>query len=182
MSDDRRAKSDYDGTANPDTPWPDDEDGAAEHDDRGDESLTGRDRTPYEPNPAKRGTWIAAIVALLGVAVLAEAVLLELAAGQFWNDVLVGATLLVAGAYNYYRRSNAEFGSIGVAVLVALLGLWLVTSPFLLGTGTGIAETTSDLGFWTDVVAGLLALGLGSYSAYAIRDRRRRVDVRRTAT
>lgn len=172
--------SDYDGTENPDTPWRDD--GASEDDNRGDEGLTGGDRTPYEPNPDERGAWISAAVGLLGVAVLVQALVLELTAGQFWNDVLVGTTLLVAGAYNYYRRSNEEFGSIGVASLVALVGLWLVASPFLLGTGAGVAETASEVGFWTDVVVGLLALGLGTYSAYAIRDRRRRVDVRRTAT
>ncbi|MDF9746779.1 hypothetical protein [Natrinema salsiterrestre] len=37
--------SDYDGTENRDTPWPGDEDGASEHDGRGDDELTGRDRT-----------------------------------------------------------------------------------------------------------------------------------------
>ena len=183
MSDhDATEKSDYDGTANPNTPWPDDEDGASERDDRGDDELTGRDRTPYEPNPAKRGTWLAAIVGLLGIALVVQALLLELVASQFWNDVLIGATLLAAGAYNYYRRSNAEFGSIGVAALVALVGLWLVASPFLLGTGSGGVETATDLAFWTDIIVGLLAFGLGSFSAYEIRDRRREIDVRKTAT
>ncbi|PGF17479.1 hypothetical protein CP556_16120 [Natrinema sp. CBA1119] len=172
--------SEYDGTENPETPWRDD--GASEDDGRGDDELTGSDRTPFEPNPGERGTRLAAAVGLLGLAVLVQALVLELAASQFWNDVFVGATLLVAGAYNYYRRSNEEFGSIGVASLVALLGLWLVASPFLLGAGSGIAETASDLGFWTDVIVGLLAFGIGSYSAYAIRDRRRHADVRRTAT
>ncbi|WP_222918807.1 hypothetical protein [Natrinema sp. SYSU A 869] len=174
--------SDYDGTENPETPWRGDEDGASEHDGRGDEELTGRDRTPHEPNSAERGTWIAAVVGLLGLVLLAEAVVLELAASQFWNDVLVGATLLLAGAYNYFRRSNREFGSLGVASLVALLGLWLAATPFLLGTGLGVTETTSDIGVWIDIVVGLVAFGLGSYSAYTIRTRRRQVDVRRTAT
>ncbi|WP_226479295.1 SPW repeat protein [Natrinema amylolyticum] len=174
--------SDYDGTENPETPWRGDEDGASEHDGRGDEELTGRDRTPHEPNPDERGTWLAALVGLLGLALLVEAVVLDLAASQFWNDVFVGATLFLAGAYNYYSRSNREFGSLGVASLVALLGLWLVAAPFLLGTGSGATETASDVGFWTDIVVGLLAFGLGTYSAYAIRDRRRRADVRGTAT
>ncbi|ELY66889.1 SPW repeat domain-containing protein [Natrinema versiforme] len=174
--------SEYDGTANPETPWRGDEDGAAEDDARGDDGLTGGDRTPHEPNPDERGKGLSAVAALLGLAVVAQALALELAAGQFWNDALVGATLFVAGAYNYYRRSNEAFGSIGVAALVAILGLWLVASPFLFGTGSGVAETANDLGFWTDIVAGLLAVGLGSYGAFRIRKRRRDVDVRRTAT
>ncbi|QLK26560.1 SPW repeat protein [Natrinema zhouii] len=172
--------SDYDGTENPETPWRDD--GETEDDNRGDDGLTGGDRTPYGPNPDERGTELSAIVGLLGLALIAQALVLELVATQFWNDIFVGATLLVAGGYNYYRRSNEEFGSIGVASLVALLGLWLVASPFLLGSGSGIAETASDLGIWTDIIVGLLAFGIGSYSAYVIRDRRRHVDVRRTAT
>lgn len=172
--------SDYDGTENPGTPWRDD--GETEDDNRGDEGLTGGDRTPYGPNPDERGTELSAVIGLLGLALIAQALVLELVAAQFWNDSFVGATLLVAGAYNYFRRSNEEFGSLGVASFVALLGLWLVASPFLLGSESGIAETASDLGFWTDIIVGLLAFGIGSYSTYAIRDRRRHVDVRRTAT
>ncbi|MFC6767157.1 SPW repeat domain-containing protein [Natrinema soli] len=172
--------SEYDGTENPETPWRDD--GDSEDDNRGSEGLTGGDRTPYRPNPDERGKRLSGIVGLLGLALLVQALVLELGATQFWNDSFVGAILLVAGAYNYYRRSNEEFGSIGVASLVALLGLWLVASPFLLGSGSGIAETASGLGFWTDILVVLLAFGIGSYSAYASRDRRRAVDVRRTAT
>jgi hypothetical protein len=178
----RTTMSDYDGTENPDTPWRGDEDGASEHDGRGDDGLTGRDRTPFEPNRAERGTWLAAVVCLLGLALLVEVVVLELGGGQFWNDVLAGTTLLGGGAYNYYRRSRAEFGSIGVACLVALVGLWLVASPFLLGSAPGVVRTAGSAAVWIDIVVGVLAFGLGTYSAYAIRDRRRRVDVRRTAT
>jgi len=172
--------SEYDGTENPDTPWR--EDGTGKHDTRGDEGVTGGDKTPFEPNPGERGTRLSAAIALLGLAVLGQAFVLELAAGQFWNDVFVGATLLITGAYNYARRANGDFGSTGVAVLAALVGLWLVAAPFLLGAGSGGVETTSDPGFWTDIVAGLLAAGLGTYSAVRIRSRRRAVDVRPTAT
>ena len=173
--------SQYDGTDDPDTPWR--EDGTSEEDNRGDGEMTGRDRISFQPNPDERGKWLAAAVGLLGAALLLEALVLDLVASQFWNDALIGATLLVAGAYNYYRRSNEELGSLGVAVLVALLGCWLVASPFLFGSGAaGVAETASDLGFWTDIVVGLLALGLGAYSAVEIRGRRRDATVRQTAT
>ncbi|MDS0474738.1 hypothetical protein [Natrinema sp. 1APR25-10V2] len=170
--------SEYDGTDNPDTPWR--EDGASEEDNRGDEAMTGRDRTAFSPNPDEDGKWLSAVVGLLGAVLIAVAVVLDPVASQFWNDVLIGATLFVAGAYNYSRRSSEELGSLGVAVLVALLGLWLVASPFLFG-GNGGVEAATDLGFWTDVVVGLLAAGLGAYSAIGIRGRRRDATVRDTA-
>ncbi|QLG47999.1 hypothetical protein [Natrinema halophilum] len=174
--------SEYDGTDNPTTPWR--EDGTSENDNRGDDELTGRDRTEFEPNPNRRGTVISAVVSLVGCALLVEAALLELVASQFWNVVLVGATLVAAGGYNYVKRSNEEFGSLGVAALVVLLGLWLVASPFLLGTGTtvSIAEIAVGLDFWVEVIVGLLAVGLGGYSAYGIRVRRREATPRETAT
>ncbi|WP_455449511.1 hypothetical protein [Natrinema thermotolerans] len=172
--------SEYDGTENPDTPWR--EDGTGEHDNRGDDGVTGGDKTPFEPNRAERGTWLSAAIALIGLAVFGQAFVLELAAGQFWNGVFVGATLSIAGAYNYVRRTNGAFGSMGVAVLAALVGLWLVATTFLLGAGSGGVETASEPGFWIDVVAGLLATALGTYSAVRIRNRRRAVDVRPTAT
>ncbi len=171
--------SEYDGTDNPDTPWR--EDGTSEEDNRGDGAMTGRDRIAFGPNPDEDGKWLSAVVGLLGVVLIAVTVVLEPVASQFWNDVLLGATLLVAGAYNYYRRSSEELGSLGVAVLVALLGLWLVASPFLFGGDAGVVEAATDLGFWTDIVVGLLALGLGVYSAAEIRDRRRNATVRETA-
>ncbi|QCC60196.1 hypothetical protein DVR14_20915 (plasmid) [Natrinema thermotolerans] len=177
---DLEAMSEYDGTENPDTPWR--EDGTGEHDNRGDDGVTGGDKTPFEPNRAERGTWLSAAIALVGLAVLGQAFVLELAAGQFWNDVFVGATLSIAGAYNYVRRTNGAFGSMGVAVLAALVGLWLVATTFLLGAGSGGVETASEPGFWIDVVAGLLATALGTYSVVRIRNRRRAVDVRPTAT
>ncbi|WP_408958432.1 SPW repeat protein [Natrinema sp. 74] len=170
--------SEYDGTDNPDTPWR--EDGTSEEDNRGDEAMTGRDRIAFEPNPGERGKRRSAAVGLLGLALLAAAVVFDPVASQFWNDVLIGVTLVTAGAYNYDRRSNAELGSLGVAILVALLGLWLVASPFLFGEDAGVGAATG-LGFWTEIIAGLLALGLGTDSAVRIRSRRRDASVRDTA-
>ena len=127
----------------------------------------------YETNPDERGKWISALIALLGAWLIVEAVIFDLAATQFWNDVLVGALLLAAGAYNYYRRTNERHADAGAATLAALLGLWLVAAPFVLGVDAGAAETANDLAFWNDVVVGLLAFVLGVYSAYTGLSRRR---------
>ncbi|WP_436344189.1 SPW repeat domain-containing protein [Natronorubrum sp. FCH18a] len=154
----------------------------AKHDERGGADAIDRDRIEYDPNPDKRGLWLSAIIAVLGGWMVVQAVAFDLAASQFWNAVFAGAALLAVGAYNSYRRSKAEFGSAGLAVFAALVGLWLVAAPFLIGPGEGIVAAQSDVGAWNDVVVGLLTLGLGLYSASKIRDRRRDADARQAAT
>lgn len=154
----------------------------AKHDERGHGGdRTDRDAIEYEPNPNERGTWLSAVVGLLGLSVLVQAVALDLVASQFWNAVLVGTALLVLGAYNAYRRSNRELGSAGVATFAALVGLWLVASPFLLGSEPGLVAATNEVGAWISVGVGLLAFGLGTYSAATVRKRRRNADARATA-
>lgn len=130
------------------------------------------DADEYDPNPGERGKWISAIIALLGLWMIVEALWLDLVPGQFWNDVVVGALLLVVGGYNYSRRANEQLGSAAAAVVAALVGLWLVVAPFVLGGGE-VGLSTNEVGFWNDIVVGLVVLALGAYSAYEIRDRRR---------
>lgn len=137
------------------------------------------ERGEHGPNPGKRGKWLSALVALLGLWMIVQAFGVDLTASQFWNDILVGALLLVVGGYNYSRRSDERFANTAAALVAAVAGLWLIAAPFLLGTEAGLTETANDFGFWNDVVVGLLALGLGAYSAYRARDHRR--DARRTA-
>ena len=161
---------------------PVDHDPDAAHDERGGADATGRDRIEYGPNPGERGTRLSVAIALLGAVLIGQAVWIDVAAGQFWNDVLVGAALLSIGAYNTVRRSRAELGSAGLATFAAVLGAWLVAAPFLLGAGDGLVATPSGTAAATDIVVGLSTVGLGLYSAAKIRDRRRAADARPTAT
>lgn len=136
------------------------------------------DRTDHAPNPGERGKWISALLALLGLWMIAQAIALDLTASQLWNDVAAGVLLLAIGAYNYSRRSDERLASTAAAIIAALVGLWLIAAPFVLGTGTGVTETVNDAGFWNDILLGLLALGLGAYSAYKARDHRNDTDTR----
>ena len=136
-------------------------------------------RNEHDPNPGERGKWLSAVIAVLGLWMIVQAFLFDLVATQMWNDVIVGALLAAVGAYNYYRRSDEQLGNLGAAAVAALLGLWLIAAPFVFGADTGFAEAVNELGFWNDIVVGLLALAAGAYSAYKIRDRRN--DARRTA-
>ena len=151
-----------------------------EHDTRERTHESTSDR--HHPNPDESGKWISALIGLLGLWMIVQAFWFDVVPAQFWNDVIVGVLLLAVGGYNYYRRSNEEIGSVAAASVAALLGLWLVVTPFVLGTDIGFTETTNDLAFWNDVVVGLLALGLGAYSAYEAREERREAAARRTTT
>lgn len=139
------------------------------------------DRTEHGANPDESGKGISALIGLLGVWMILEAFLFDMVATQFWNDILVGALLLAVGGYNYYRQSNEEIGSVAAASVAALLGLWLVVAPFVLGAGFEAPEAINDLVFWNDIVVGLVALLLGAYSAYQSRDEHRDA-ARRAAT
>ena len=154
----------------------------AKHDARGGADATDRDRIAYDPNSGHRGLWLSVALGLLGIWSIVGAVVLEVGAAEFWNAVLVGATLLAIGAYNAYRRRTAELGSAGLAVFAAILGLWLVASPFVVGPGEGALAATSEVGAWNDLVVGVLAVAIGGYSAAKTRDRRRAADARETAT
>lgn len=124
----------------------------------------------YDENPAEQGKWASALIALAGVWLLVEPFLIApIVAGNFWNDIVVGALLVVLGGYNYYRRANEDLGNTAVAGLAALLGLWLIVAPWVYGIDTGSGEVVTELGFWNDVVVGLVVLALGAYSAYETR-------------
>ena len=131
-----------------------------------DEEYDARD---VDTNPAERGKWVSALVALLGLWMVVEPFLFEMTAANFWNDIIIGLALIALGAYNYYRRADERLGSVAVGVFVALLGLWLIAAPFILGIDAGVSEATGAT-FWNDIVAGALALILGAYSAYEARD------------
>lgn len=134
------------------------------------------------PNPDESGKGVSAVIALLGLWMVLQAIVFDVVATQFWNDVAVGGLLFAAGAYNYHRRSNEEIGNVAVAAVAALLGLWLVAAPFMFGADAGLTETTNDLAFWNDIVVGLLAFALGTYSAYEAREDRQDAKARRTVS
>ncbi|MFC7194107.1 hypothetical protein ACFQL4_04645 [Halosimplex aquaticum] len=118
-----------------------------------------------------------ALIALLGGWMIMQALVLDLVASQFYNDVIIGIALLALGGYNYYRRADEKFTSIAAASLAALLKLWLIAAPFMFSADGGATETGNDFGFWDDILVGLAAAILGVYSAFKARDHRE--DMRR---
>lgn len=149
---------------------------AGRHDERTDPERRD-DRAAHDPNPDERGKWLSALIAVLGIWMIVQALTIELIAAQFWNDVLIGALLIGVGGYNYSRQANERFANTAVALIAVAAGLWLIAAPFVLGADSGLTETTNEFGFYNDIVVGLLAVGLGAYSAYQARDHQ--ADTRR---
>jgi uncharacterized membrane protein HdeD (DUF308 family) len=138
----------------------------------------------YESNPAGRGKLISALIVLAGIWLVIEPLLFDLVPGNFWNDMILGFALIILGGYNYYRRANDQLASTAVAGLVVLIGVWLIASPFVYDTGLaqetiGFDEELTELGFWNDIVVGLLVLLSGIYSMVEARDVEKPRAVRR---
>lgn len=119
-----------------------------------------------ERNYRERGKWASAFVALLGLWLIVAALLFEMFAANFWNHVIVGVLAIVLGGYNFMRRSNERYGSVAAAAFVALLGLWLIVSPWLVDTDLAGTDVVTEIGFWNPIIVGVLMLLLGVYSAY----------------
>ncbi|EMA36800.1 SPW repeat protein [Halobiforma nitratireducens] len=123
------------------------------------------DSTEIANEERRRNTsLVSGIVAVLGLWAAASVLLYNVGEAILWNNVLVGAVVFVAAGYNYYRLSNDVPLSVGVASLVAVLGIWLIVSAALLEMIGGM--------FWSTIVTGLLIAGLAGYNAYEAREAR----------
>ena len=141
--------------------------------DRVDRGRDRRDDSTRIANEERRRkiSVISGIIAVVGAWVaLSVVVLYDVSGAEFWNNVLVGGVVFAAAAYNYYRLANDIPLSVGVSGLVALLGIWLIISPALLGMGAG--EGLIDSPFWSTLGSGLLIAALAGYNAYDAREAR----------
>ncbi|WP_418282545.1 SPW repeat domain-containing protein [Halorubrum sp. DTA98] len=136
------------------------------------------ERADHERNAGERGKWLSPLIALLGVWMIALAFVLDVTGAQFWSDVLVGALLIGVGGYNYSRQANERLANSAIALIAVAAGLWLIAAPYVLGADAGLTESAYDLWFYNHIAVGLLAAGLGAYSAYMTRDHQQ--DTRRT--
>ena len=99
------------------------------------------------------------VIAIAGVwEILAPFILgfSNLAAGV-WNNVIVGILLIIFGAW---AALSANVGT-GKTLdwISAVLGLWLVVSPFILGTAVVAAA------LWNDIIVGVIVIILGVWAA-----------------
>ncbi|WP_129113024.1 SPW repeat domain-containing protein [Halegenticoccus tardaugens] len=109
--------------------------------------------------------WTTAAAALLGLWAIASPFAYGAGQAMTWSAVVVGALVALVAGYDFYRRTEAERLVTGGAALTALLGLWLLASPFVFETATGTGM------FWSSVVVGVAIAALGAYNAYVGRRR-----------
>lgn len=92
-------------------------------------------------------------------------------APNFWNDVLIGAIVSALGLYGLVCVWRKRRVSVAAGWLVALLGLWQVTRPFVVATAGPLPQ-------WTDAVIGVLLAFLGGRVVREARTSRREQLVR----
>ncbi|EMA37357.1 SPW repeat domain-containing protein [Halobiforma nitratireducens] len=115
-----------------------------------------------ETGDSESRKWISGIASVVGLWILISPFVLESAEAAVWNNVIVGAAILLLAGYNYYRIVTDHPTSVGVMALAAILGLWTAVAPFAFEIG-------SETLLWSNVVAGVLGLLLAGYVAYAGR-------------
>lgn len=82
------------------------------------------------------------------------------------NSIVVGFTIAAIAAIrlaNAYRFGEYELPTMWLSWLSALLGLWLIAAPFILGF-TGL--TTA---FWNTIILGIIVTVLGVWNALVAR-------------
>lgn len=113
--------------------------------------------------------WLAGANALIGAWLVAIPFLFAGAAGMgtgfaFWNYVVVGGGILAFSGYNVWAIAQDRPASAAAAVGSAILGLWLIATPFVTQVAAG------GWLLWNDVIVGALVAGLAGYNAYESTD------------
>ena len=133
---------------------------------RVDEGPDPRDESTQVADEERRrnAALVSGVTAIIGAWVALSVLLYEVTQASLWNNVLVGAVVFVAAGYNFYRLNNDIPLSVGVAALVALLGIWLIVA----------AAVFAMIGmlFWSTSISGLLIAALAGYNAYEAREAR----------
>ncbi len=100
--------------------------------------------------------WIIALAGLL--AIIAPFVLgFSTMTATLWSNIVVGVLLIIFGVWaavsdNFSADRTLDW-------INAVLGLWLLISPFVLGSSVIMAA------LWSDVILGIVALVLGVVAA-----------------
>ncbi len=100
--------------------------------------------------------WIIALVGLL--AIIAPFVLgFSAMTATLWSNIIVGILLIILGVWAAVSVRMSTDRTLDW--INAVLGLWLLISPFVLGSSVVLAA------LWSDVILGIIALVLGVVAA-----------------
>lgn len=123
------------------------------------DTTTNRDRDRDTLNTDTM-QWVSALVALIGLYLVASPFIFEATEQAIWNDTLVGTAIFLVAGYNFYRLSKDRLASVGLASLAVLLGLWALASPSVIEMGSNELATGT-------AISGLTVALLSAYNAYA---------------
>lgn len=99
--------------------------------------------------------WVGGTSAVFGAWIVLSTYLFQLTSAHFWNDVIVGGAIVVLAGYS----ATKAIGSPGASGLAAVLGLWLIVTPFVYA-GAGAAA------MWSDVLSGIVVAVASGYNIY----------------
>jgi hypothetical protein len=102
--------------------------------------------------------WAAGTNAVLGLWLLVAPFVFSVSGTGLWNAVVTGFLVTLGGGYNWYLTTKGDQVNRTVAYSLALLGLWVLVAPFVLGVGTAA--------MWNDVIVGATVASLGGYNGY----------------
>ncbi len=97
---------------------------------------------------------------LLSIWLIVSPFLLGFSAGSalaLWDAIVVGVVVLIL---SWIRMANPESAT-WISWVSALLGLWLIVSPFVLGTSFIMAV------MWDDIIVGIGMVIFGAWAALA---------------
>ena len=93
-----------------------------------------------------------------------------------WNDVVIG---IIVAAFAVARVARPLMNP-SLSWINAVLGLWLIVAPFVLGYGRVVevealaaegAVGAGQIAMWNDIIVGVIILVLGAWSALSARGR-----------
>jgi hypothetical protein len=77
--------------------------------------------------------------------------------GSVWNNVIVGIVIAIFAAIRFFGAASAVW----LSWINALLGIWLILSPWIYG------YTTNTGRMWNSIIVGIIVLVLSVWSAVA---------------
>lgn len=110
----------------------------------------------------KTANWLNWLVAVAGLWELLSPFILGYSGltVAMWNAIIVGLALIALGAWAaLYREARTDRT---LDWINAVLGVWLVVSPFALGYSATV------IAMWNNIIVGLVVLALAGWAALAV--------------
>jgi len=107
----------------------------------------------------KTAKWLNWIIVVAGIwEVLASFILgYSATTSAMWDAIVVGIVLIVLGAWAALANSSSTIKIL--SWINAVLGLWLIVAPFIIGYSNVVTA------MWNDIIVGIIVIVLGVWAA-----------------